>query len=80
MKLLHCADRGAFIAALETLGRGDCIETDRFSDIASSAAELLTAAEQISARGADFTSGFPRWWRPTTRPRSRRRCAPVRGS
>ena len=56
MKLLHCADRGAFIAALETLGRGDCIETDRFSDIASSAAELLTAAGQISARGADFAS------------------------
>lgn len=56
MQTLHCDDRKTFAAALETAERGDCIEAERLSDLAFSAAELLAAAEQMAERGLDFVS------------------------
>ncbi len=56
MRELHCQNRKELAGAIETLTAGDCVAVERFSDVASGAAELLSSVGKIEERGADFVS------------------------
>ncbi len=56
MKILTATDRKNMLSIMEQLRPGDCIQVERFSDVAKNTRELLSLLTEISVRRADFIS------------------------